>query len=98
MAAGACTLCTATALVYTDAARDAWKGLFTPADAQGADAETMVGVLADIDMIWPSVMLFLITDGLYALNGGLMRGLGLQVGIMPSWPRCMGQPVSFGPT
>lgn len=91
MSAGACTLCVATALVYMDPARDFWKYLFTPSadslelvgggDAAAAavgEATVVAGVLADIDEIWPLVMLFLIVDGLYALNGGLMRGLGLQ--------------------
>ena len=40
--------------------------------------ETVAGMLADIHTIWPLVMLFLIVDGFYALNGGLMRALGLQ--------------------
>jgi hypothetical protein len=35
-------------------------------------------MVVDIRTIWPWVMLFLLVDGLYALNGGLMRGLGLQ--------------------
>jgi hypothetical protein len=74
-----------------DPARDVWKYLFTPSadspelvgvgDAAAAavgEATVVAGVLADIDEIWPLVMLFLIVDGLYALNGGLMRGLGLQ--------------------
>lgn len=54
--------------------------LFTPTTAQQPDveAETVAGMLADIKTIWPFVMLFLLVDGLYALNGGLMRGLGLQ--------------------
>ena len=77
--AGACTLCVAVALVYTNAARDFWTDLFTPTEQQpGAEQETVSGMLADIHDIWPLVMLFLIVDGLYALNGGLMRGLGLQ--------------------
>ena len=79
MGAGACTLCVAVALVSTDAARDFWTALFTPAEMQaGAEMETVAGMLADIHTIWPLVMLFLIVDGFYALNGGLMRALGLQ--------------------
>ena len=79
MVAGACTLCVAVALVNTNVARDFWTSLFTPAAQQpDVETETVVGMLADIQNIWPLVMLFLIVDGLYALNGGLMRGLGLQ--------------------
>ncbi len=81
MGAGACTLCIAVGLVYTNVARDSWTYLFTPGAQQPeveAKAETVAGMVADIRTIWPWVMLFLLVDGLYALNGGLMRGLGLQ--------------------
>ncbi len=79
MGAGACTLCVAVGLVYTNVARDFWTYLFTPGAQQSeVETETVAGMLTDIRAIWPLVMLFLVVDGLYALNGGLMRGLGLQ--------------------
>jgi Na+-driven multidrug efflux pump len=67
MTAGACTLCMATALVYTEPVKNTWKFFFTPTaedSLASGETETMAGVLADIDLIWPSVMLFLIVDGL----------------------------------
>ena len=81
LSAGLLTLCAATAGVATDAARDAWLATFTPAGNATADAidELVAGVRRDTELIWPSVMAFLIVDGIYALNLGLMRGLGLQL-------------------
>ena len=86
LSAGLLTLCAATAGVATDAARDAWLATFTPSGNGTADAidvaaadELVAGVRRDTELIWPSVMAFLIVDGIYALNLGLMRGLGLQL-------------------
>lgn len=94
MGAGACTLCVAVAFVSTDTARDFWTALFTPAEMQvGAEMEAVGGMVADIHTIWPLVMLFLIVDGFYALNGGLMRALGLQGSSLDSLSRCVSKDV-----
>ena len=71
LSAGLLTLCAATAGVATDAARDAWLATFTPAGNATADAidaaavdELVAGVRRDTELIWPSVMAFLIVDGM----------------------------------